>query len=92
VRNYLGAYLVELGGADVLVFTGGIGENRSEFRRRVCRDLEVFGIALDPDANRKTRDEGRISTDSSRTQVWVIPTNEEIIVARQAKQLLEGQA
>ena len=92
VRNYLGAYLVELGGADVLVFTGGIGENRSEFRRQVCRDLEVFGIVLDPEANEKTRDEGRISTESSRTQVWVIPTNEEIIVARQAKQLLEGQA
>jgi acetate kinase len=92
VRNYLGAYLVELGGADVLVFTGGIGENRSEFRRQVCRNLEIFGIELDPEANETTRDEGRISTDASRTQVWVIPTNEEIIVARQAKQLLEGQA
>ena len=92
VRNYLGAYLVELGGADVLVFTGGIGENRSEFRQEVCRDLGLFGIELDPEANQRTRDEGRISSEASRTQVWVIPTNEEIIVARQAKQLLEGQA
>ena len=91
VRNYLGAYLVELGGADVLVFTGGIGENRWQFRRQVCRDLELFGIELDPEANENTRDEGCISTDASRTQVWVVPTNEEIIVARQAKQLLEGQ-
>ncbi len=91
VRNYLGAYLVELGGADVLVFTGGIGENRSEFRQQVCRDLESFGIELDPETNQSTRDEGRISSDASRTQVWVIPTNEEIIVARQTKQLLEGQ-
>ena len=92
VRNYLGAYLVELGGADVLVFTGGIGENHFLFRLQVCRDLEIFGIQLDPRANTNTCDEGRISADSSRTQVWVIPTNEEIIVARQTKQLLEGQA
>ena len=91
VRNYLGAYLVELGGADVLVFTGGIGENHFLFRRQVCRNLEIFGILLDPQANENTRHEGRISADSSSTQVWVIPTNEEIIVARQTKQLLEGQ-
>jgi acetate kinase len=52
----------------------------------------MFGIVLDPAANDTTRDEGRISAESSRTQVWVIPTNEEIIVARQSKQLLEGPA
>lgn len=90
VRQYLGAYLVELGGADVIVFTGGIGENRDDVRARVCQDLEELGIVLDSQKNEVTRSEGAIHADSSRTQIWVIPTNEELIVARQAKQLLEG--
>ncbi len=90
VRHYLGAYLVELGGADVIVFTGGIGENRDGFRADVCRDLQQLGISLDPEANRDARDEAKISDEQSRTQIWVIPTNEELIVARLAKQLLEG--
>ena len=90
VRHYLGAYLVELGGADVIVFTGGIGENRTDFRDAVCRDLETFGIELDPTANHQAQGEARISTETSRTQIWVVPTNEELIVARQAKALLEG--
>ncbi|MBN2296216.1 MAG: acetate/propionate family kinase [Pirellulales bacterium] len=90
VRNYVGAYLVEMGGADVIVFTGGIGENRDEFRQAVCRDLEELGIELDPTANKNAKGEAKISSDSSRTQIWVVPTNEELIVARQTKQLLEG--
>jgi acetate kinase len=90
VRHYLGAYLVELGGADVIAFTGGIGENRAEFRTQVCRDLEELGIVLDPGANERIKGEGPIHAAGSRVQVWVVPTNEELIVARQAKQLLEG--
>jgi len=90
VRHYLGAYLVELGGADAVVFTGGIGENRAEFRAGVLRDLEELGIVLDPTANAAAEGEARISAPQSRTQVWVIPTNEELIVARQVKQLLEN--
>ena len=89
-RHYLGAYLVELGGADVIVFTGGIGENRPAFRAEVCRDLDQLGIVLDPQANRAAQGEAPIHAERSRTQVWVVPTNEELIVARQAKQLLEG--
>jgi len=90
VRHYLGAYLVELGGADAIVFTGGIGENRPDFRAAVLRDLEALGIVLDPEANQKARGEAAIHAGGSRTQIWVVPTNEELIVARQAKQLLEG--
>ncbi len=90
VRHYLGAYLVELGGADAVVFTGGIGENRAAFRSDVLRDLEELGIALDPAANEKIQGEGPIHADRSRTQVWVVPTNEELIVARQTKELVEG--
>lgn len=88
VRHYLGAYLVELGGADVIAFTGGIGENRPAFRAAVCRNLEELGIVLDPKANEQAGGEAKISSAGSRVQVWVIPTNEELIVARQAAQLL----
>jgi len=89
VRNYVGAYLVELGGADVIVFTGGIGENRIDFREAVCRDLEELGIELDEEANKNAHGEAKISSDTSRVEIWVVPTNEELIVARQTKQLLE---
>ncbi len=88
VRQYLGAYLVELGGADAIVFTGGIGENRASFRTRVCEGLEELGIVLDAEKNAAARNEAPIHAESSRTQIWVIPTNEELIVARQAKELL----
>jgi acetate kinase len=88
VRHYLGAYLVELGGADVIVFTGGIGENRPLFRETVCRNLEELGIVLDPTANHSAKGEAKVSAANSRVQVWTIPTNEELIVARLAAQLL----
>lgn len=90
IRHYLGAYLVELGGCDVIAFAGGIGENGVNIRAAVCANLEGFGIKLDPAKNAATRTEGRISADDSRTQIWVVPTNEEIVVARLSKQLLEG--
>jgi acetate kinase len=90
VRHYLGAYLVELGGADVIVFTGGIGENGATLRAAVCRDLEQLGIVLDDEANGRATGEACVSAAHSRTQVWVVPTNEELVVARQAAQLLRA--
>ncbi len=89
IRHYLGAYLVELGGCDAIVFSGGIGENGVNTRAGVCAGLEAFGIQLDAAKNAATKSEGRISTDDSRTQIWIIPTNEEIVVARLSKQLLQ---
>jgi acetate kinase len=89
-RHYLGAYLVELGGADAIVFTGGIGENSTLIREGVCRDLGWFGIELDPAANQAGPAERVVSKIGSRVQVWTIPTNEEIVVARQARDLLTG--
>ena len=89
IRHYLGAMLVELGGADVIVFTGGIGENGVNVRSTVLVGLDELGIVLDQAANAQARGESKISAPASRVQVWVVPTNEEIIVARQAKSLLE---
>jgi acetate kinase len=90
IRHALGAMLVELGGADAIVFTGGIGEHGVNIRTAVTHDLAELGIVLDPAANAAARGEMKISSPRSRIQIWVVPTNEEIIVARQTKQLLEG--
>ena len=89
IRHYVGAYLLELNGADAIVFTGGIGENSTAIRAGVCRDLSWFGIELDPASNAGGAPERLVSSSGSRVQVWCVPTNEEIVVARQAKQLLE---
>lgn len=89
VRRYIGAYLVALGGADLLVFTGGIGENGRMLRAKICENLSELGIALDPEKNRTSQGESSLHTASSRTEIWVIPTNEELIVARQCVALLK---
>lgn len=91
IRHYLGAYLVELGGCDAIAFSGGIGENGVNIRSAVCANLEGFGIKLDAAKNASQKGEGRISSDDSRTQIWIVPTNEEIVVARQARDLLQGK-
>jgi acetate kinase len=88
VRHYLGAYLLLLNGADAIIFTGGIGENSSSIRARVCADLDWFGIALDAGLNSNARGEAPVHAATSRVQVWITPTNEEIIVARQAMAVL----
>jgi acetate kinase len=90
VRRYLGGLLVELGGCDVLVFTGGIGENGVRTRTAVCEGLEELGLVLDAQANQAARGECRISGGNSRTQIWIVPTNEELIVARLSQDLLRA--
>ncbi len=92
IRTWLGGLLVELGGVDAIVFTGGIGENGIDIRRTVCAGLEELGIELCDQANQSVEGEMKISSDASRAEIWVVPTNEELIVARQAKQLLESQS
>jgi acetate kinase len=89
-RHWIGAYFFELGGADAIVFTAGIGENRAELREAICAGLEDIGIVLDPKLNAATRaQEAVISAANSRVKLMVIPTNEEIVVARETKRLLE---
>ncbi|MGC4005396.1 MAG: acetate/propionate family kinase [Pirellulales bacterium] len=90
IRRYLGAYLVELGGADAIVFTGGIGENSRRTRTAVCANLSELGIELDDTLNAAPQGEAKISAASSRTQIWIIPTNEELIVARQTRNVVSG--
>ncbi len=89
IRDYLGAYLVELGGADAICFTGGIGQHDVELRAAVLDGLKFAGIELHASANANTS-EGPIHAAGSTAQVWVLETNEELIVARQAAELLAG--
>lgn len=89
IRGYIGAYIATLGGVDAVVFTAGIGENNALLRRRSLAGLEFLGIAIDDDRNElASRAERRISPDGAAVEVLVIPTNEELEIARQAVGLL----
>ncbi len=89
MRHYLGAYIALLGGVDVIVFTAGVGENSALLRRRSLAGLEFLGIEIDDDRNElESRAERRISPDGAAVEVLVIPTNEELEIARQALQLI----
>ncbi len=91
VRHWIGAYYLQLNGIDALVFTAGIGENRPELRGAICRDVDQLGIALDPALNAQTCGrEGIISAAESRVKVIVIPANEELVVAREARRFLQA--
>lgn len=91
LRHYLGAYLVELGGADAVVFTAGVGENSPEVRTETLAGLEGFGIAVDADRNAvRSREARLISPDSAAVAALVVPTNEELEIARQSLAALEG--
>ncbi len=91
VRKYIGAYLAELNGADAILFTGGIGENSALLREKICGNLEALGIKLDRDKNQQCVGvEGEISTSDSKTKVYVVPTNEELLIARDTALCVEG--
>ena len=90
IRNYIGAFLVELGGIDVLTFSGGIGENGAATRAAVCKGLGFLGIELDAERNAGARAEALISADSSRVAIYIVPADEERIVARAAAQVVTG--
>jgi acetate kinase len=90
IRRFLGSYLAVLNGADAIVFTGGIGENSRRIRRGVCENLDFAGIRLDAARNESAKGECRISADGSKTEIWVLPTNEELVVARQTAEAVRG--
>lgn len=93
VKKYIGSYLAALGKCDAIIFTGGIGENAHSLRDEICSGLETLGIKLDKVKNKKTvgRKKGDISKRDSKIKIFVIPTNEEIGIARDTYQLVQGR-
>ena len=91
-RKYIGALLAGMDGADALIFTGGVGENAPEVRARICNGLDWAGLTLDADRNAKTiGQEGQINTADSKLQAWVIPTDEELLIARDTVRCILGE-
>lgn len=88
-KRYLGGYMLELKEIDAICFAGGIGENSPEMRERLLGGLEFFGIKLDDEANKVRGKEKKISTEDSKIQVWVVPTNEELMIARDTLDLVK---
>ena len=89
VRKYIGSYAAALGGLDCLVFTAGVGENSGSMRARICEGLEYLGVKIDPEKNTVRGKEAIISTDDSKVTVWVIPTNEELMIAKDTAALTQ---
>ena len=91
IKKYVGAYAAALGGVDILVFTGGVGENQAITRSDVCKDMEFMGIELDEEVNKAVRaKEMVISKPSSKVKVLIIPTDEELTIARDTVEILQG--
>lgn len=91
ILKFIGAYWAVMGGVDAIVFTGGIGENIPQLRQYICNHLQNAGVALDSEANLTIREEGRISTAASAIAVYVIPSNEELVIARDVYTLMKGK-
>ena len=90
VAKYVGAYTAALNGIDIITFTAGVGENDGGIRADVCKYLGYLGVKIDPEQNKKRGDEIKISTDDSAVQVWIIPTNEELMIAQDTAELVKG--
>ncbi|OPL18327.1 MAG: acetate kinase [Candidatus Aegiribacteria sp. MLS_C] len=90
VRKYIGAYAVTMGALDAIVFTAGVGENGPQMRERICNGLEVLGVSLDSEANDFKGQQRDVTAGGSRVRVLVIPTNEELMIARETDRLAEG--
>jgi acetate kinase len=91
-RKYIGAYLAAMGGADAVIFTGGIGENSPVVRARICEGLAWAGLSLDEDKNKNAvGQQGIISSDASRIAAYVIPTDEELLIARDTLRCIQGE-
>ena len=89
IKKYIGAYAAALGGVDILVFTGGVGENQASARWGACEGLEFMGIKLDAEKNKVRGEEAVISTDDSKVKVVVIPTDEELMIASDTMAILK---
>ncbi len=90
ITKFIGSYIAAMNGVDSIVFTGGIGENDANLREDICSRLTYLGLKLDNDANSVRGEEIKITTDDSKVNVWVIPTNEELKIARDTKAIVEA--
>ena len=90
IAQFVAKYAVSLKGLDVIVFTGGIGENQINIRKKICEDLAWMGVDIDLEANNSRGEEIKISSDASKYDVYVIPTDEEMVIARDTKAIVEG--
>ena len=94
IKKYIGSYTAAMNGVDAIVFTAGIGENNADMRARVCRDMEFYGIDFDEEANINTYKPAgpmEISKLGSKTKVYVIPTNEELMIARETEKIVSAR-
>jgi acetate kinase len=92
VKKYIGAYAAAMGGVDLLIFTGGIGENASETRENICRDLEYMGLEFDKNMNNGVHGkELVISKKGSKVTVMIVPTNEEFVIASETRKIVENR-
>ena len=91
IKKYIGSYAAVMNGLDAIIFTGGIGENATDVRAKVCENMEYFGIEIDPEANAKRGVLTRLSTPKSKVQIWVVPTNEELLIARDTLELISNK-
>jgi len=91
VKKYIGSYIAAMGGLDILIMTGGIGENADTTREGVLSDLDFCGISLDHQKNKGFRSEGIISTPDSKVKVIVVPTDEELMIALDTEQIVVAQ-
>jgi len=88
IRKFIGSYAAAMGGVTDVIFTGGIGENAFDVRRDACAGLEFMGIDFDVEKNQGTRGKfEKLTKEGSRVNVWVVPTNEELLIARDTKEL-----
>ncbi len=88
IKKYIGSYAAAMGGVDIIVWTAGVGENQKSMRAAACSDLEFLGIAIDPEKNNTRGEEAIISPDNAAVTVCVVPTDEELVIAKDTQQLL----
>jgi len=95
IKKYIGSYTAAMNGLDAIVFTAGMGENNPELRERVCTDMEYYGIKIDRELNAKSHHQPntiKLSTDNSKVLVYLIPTNEELMIANDTENIVRASA
>ena len=88
IASYIAKYAIAMNGVDYIVFTGGIGENQINIRKGICEKLEFMGVKIDVEANNMRGEEKEISTPDSKIKVFVVPTNEELMIAKETQRLV----